>query len=313
MTIDTTHTDATATGTASANTADTYTLTVPPRRRRRRRRGAIGPLERTIRWVLMSIAMLLVLGPLVWQLTTALKGRGESTTGFPGSLIPTQPTIENFVTAFTAIPLGQYLLNSGYISAMGVTTNLILATLTGYALARINFRGRGLYIAILLATAALPFEVILVSTLLVTRGLGLQDTLIGVVLPQAVSIVSIFVMRQAFLNVPDELEEAAVVDGAGPIRLFWSIMLPSVRGSIAVVAVLGFLDSWDQFLWPLVILSDPSNYPVNVGVQFLSGAFSADQRVISAAAVIVMIPPLLVYFLMQKQVFTGLAEGALKG
>lgn len=313
MSIDTTQTDTTRTTASVRNPADTYAVVVPPKRRRRQRRGAVGPLERTVRWVLMSVAMLLVLGPLVWQLTTALKGPGESTTGFPGSLIPSQPTIDNFVTAFTAIPLGQYLLNSAYISAMGITTNLILATLTGYALARINFRGRGLYITVLLATAALPFEVIMVSTLIVTRGLGLQDTLLGVVLPQAVSIVSIFVMRQAFLNVPDELEEAAVVDGAGPIRTFWSIMLPSVRGSIAVVAVLGFLDSWDQFLWPLVILSDPSNYPVNVGVQFLSGAFSADQRVISAAAVIVMIPPLLVYFLMQKQVFTGLAEGALKG
>lgn len=313
MSIDTSQTDAKPVRATAVDRTDTYTMTVPPRRRRRQRRGSIRPLERTIRWVLMAIAMVLVLGPLVWQVTTALKGPGESTTEFPGSLIPAQPTIDNFVTAFTAIPLGQYLLNSAYISAMGVTTNLILATLTGYALARINFRGRGLYIAILLATAALPFEVIMVSTLIVTRGLGLQDTLIGVVLPQAVSIVSIFVMRQAFVNIPDELEEAAVVDGAGPIRTFWSIMLPSVRGSVAVVAVLGFLDSWDQFLWPLVILSDPSKYPVNVGVQFLAGAFSADQRVISAAAVIVMIPPLLVYFLMQRQVFTGLAEGALKG
>jgi putative chitobiose transport system permease protein len=285
----------------------------PKARRRSRRRGAIGPLERTIRWVLMIVAVTVVLGPLLWQLGTALKGAGEATVGFPGSLIPSEPTLENFVTAFTAVPLGRYLLNSGAIALLGVTFNLLLATLTGYALARIPFRGRALYIGVLLATAALPFEVILISTLLVTRGLGLQDTLLGVVLPQAVSIVSILVMRQAFLAIPDEIEEAATMDGAGAVRTFWSIMLPSVRGSIAVVAVLGFLDSWDQFLWPLVILSDPTNYPVNVGVQFLAGAFSADQRVISAAALVVMIPPLLVYFLLQKQVFTGLAEGALKG
>jgi putative chitobiose transport system permease protein len=287
--------------------------TAPPSRRRRRVPGRAGPLERTVRWTLMIIAVAVVLGPLLWQLGTALKGAGESTVGFPGSLIPSDPTLDNFVTAFTSVPLGRYLLNSAAIAAMGVTLNLVLATLTGYALARIAFRGRALYISILLATAALPFEVILISTLLVTRSLSLQDTLLGVVLPQAVSIVSIFVMRQAFLQIPNELEEAATMDGAGPIRVFWSVMLPSVRGSLAVVAVLGFLDSWDQFLWPLVILSDPANYPVNVGVQFLSGTFSADQRVISAAAVIVMIPPLLVYFLMQRQVFTGLAEGALKG
>jgi multiple sugar transport system permease protein len=194
-----------------------------------------------------------------------------------------------------------------------MATNVILATLTGYALARIPFRGRALYLTLLLATAVLPFEVILVSTLLVTRSLGLNDTLLGVVAPQAVSIIAIFVMRQAFRGIPDELADAAVVDGAGPFRVFWNVMLPSVRGSLAVVAVLGFLDAWDQFLWPLVILSDPANYPVNVGVQYLSGTFSADPRVIAAAAIVVMVPPLLVYALMQRQVFHGLAEGALKG
>ncbi|MFB9964306.1 carbohydrate ABC transporter permease [Sinosporangium siamense] len=261
----------------------------------------------------MLVALSVVLAPLLWQLSTALKGPGESTVGFPGDLIPSDPTFANFVAAFTTVPLGRYLLNSAAIAVLGVTINLVLATLTGYALARIPFRGRGLYVSVLLATAALPFEVILVSTLLVTRGLGLKDTLIGVVLPQAVSIVSIFVMRQAFIGIPNEIEEAAVMDGAGPARTFWSIMLPSVHGSVAVVAVLGFIDSWDLFLWPLVILSDPANYPVNVGVQFLSGAFSADQRVISAATLIVMAPPLLVFFLLQRQVFSGLAEGALKG
>lgn len=269
--------------------------------------------EKLIRWPLMVVAVATVLGPLLWQVGTALKSAGESAVGFPGTLLPQHPTLDNFVTAFTQIPLLRYVLNSVAISAMGMTTNLVLATLTGYALARIAFRGRNLYTMLLLATAVLPFEVILVSTMLVTRDLGLNDTLLGVVLPQAVSIVAIFVMRQAFVRIPDELAEAASIDGAGPFQVFWHVMLPSVRGSLAVVAVLGFLDSWDHFIWPLVILSDPSKYPVNVGVQYLSGTFSADQRVISAAAIVVMIPPLLVYFVLQKQVFKGLAEGALKG
>lgn len=276
-----------------------------------RQRVSVG--EAVLRWALMLIAVAIVLGPLLWQLSTALKGPGESTAGFPGSLVPSNPTLDNFVTAFTEIPLGRYLLNSTAIAAMGVTINLVLATLTGYALARIPFRGRALYMAALLATAALPFEVILVSTLLVTRDLGLQDTLLGVVLPQAVAIISIFVMRQAFLGIPDELEEAATVDGAGPFRTFLRIMLPNVKGSLAVITVLGFLDSWDVFIWPLVILSDPEKYPVNVGVQYLSGAFSADQRVISAAALVVILPPLLVYLFTQRHVFSGLAGGALKG
>jgi len=281
--------------------------------RPRRSREDPSALERGIRWTLMIIAVAVVIAPILWQLSSSLKSPGESVGEFPGSLVPENPTLGNYVKAFTSIPLPQYFANSAIISAMGVTTNLVLATLTGYALARINFRGRGLYLTALLATAALPFEVILVSTLMVTRDLRLYDTFLGVVLPQAVSIISILVMRQAFINIPAELEEAATVDGAGTFRIFWSIMLPSVRGSVAVVMVLGFLDSWDQFVWPLVVLSDTSKYPVTVGVEFLSGAFSADQRVMAAAAILVMIPPLLVFFFMQKQVFKGLAGGALKG
>ncbi|MBP2479064.1 multiple sugar transport system permease protein [Crossiella equi] len=276
-------------------------------------RPRVSPGEAVLRWALMLLALAVVLGPLLWQLGTALKGPDEATTGFPGNLVPTDPTLDNFVTAFTQIPLGRYLLNSAVLAVLGVSTNLVLATLTGYALARISFRGRGLYLAALLATAALPFEVILVSTLIVTRELGLQDTLLGVVLPQAVAVTSILVMRQAFRGIPDELEEAAVLDGAGPVRTFLRIMLPNVRGSLAVITVLGFLDSWDHFIWPLVILSSPDNYPVNVGVQYLSGAFSADQRVISAAALVVIVPPLLVYLCLQRHVFSGLAGGALKG
>lgn len=283
------------------------------RRAEPKQRERIGRGEAVLRWVLMLIAAAVVLGPLLWQVTTALKGPGESTAGFPSSLVPSEPTLDNFVTAFTQIPLARYLLNSAGIAALGVVTNLLLATLTGYALARIPFRGRNVYMAALLATAALPFEVILVSTLLVTRNLGFQDTLVGVVLPQAVSITSIFVMRQAFRGIPDELEEAATIDGAGPVRTFLRIMLPNVKGSLAVITVLGFLDSWDHFIWPLVILSSPEKYPVNVGVQYLSGAFSADQRVISAAALVVIVPPLLVYMFMQRHVFSGLAGGALKG
>lgn len=281
--------------------------------RRRYPRGQARPTEKVIRYTLMALALAAVALPLIWQLSSSLKSPGEGIGTFPGNLIPEDPTLDNYVRAWSSIPLPRYFLNSAIISSMAVVTNLVLATLTGYALARITFRGRGIYMVALLATAALPFEVILVSTLMVTRSLGLYDTFLGVVLPQAVSIISIFVMRQAFVNIPNELEEAAIVDGAGPFQIFWRVMLPSVWGSIAVVMVLGFLDSWDQFVWPLVVLSDTSKYPVTVGVEFLSGAFSADQRVIAAAAVLVMIPPLLVFFLLQKQVFRGLAGGALKG
>ncbi len=290
------------------------TMASPPKSPRRRpRRGVPRTGELVLRYGLMLVAVLSVLGPLLWQVSTSLKGPGESTTSFPAGFIPQHPTLANYQAALSDIPLAHYLLNSTLIALMSIIGNVVLATLTGYALGRMRFRGRNIYFLILLATAALPFEVILVSTLLVTRQVHLQNTFLGVVLPHAVSVMSIFVMRQAFMVLPGELEEAAVIDGANQFRVFTQIMLPSVWGSIAVVATLAFIQGWDQFIWPLVILSSQDKYPVTVGLQFLSGTFSADQRVIAAGTVLVLLPPLVVFFIMQKKMFRGLAEGALKG
>jgi putative chitobiose transport system permease protein len=265
------------------------------------------------RYAAMAVAVLAVATPLLWQLSTALKGRTEAVVGFPPTFLPAHPTFDNFLRVFADVPMARYFANSAVIATLGVLSNCVLATTAGYALARMRFRGRNAYFGALLATVVLPFEVILVSVFLIVRQIGLYDTLVGVVAPHAVTVFGIFVMRQAFIVIPRELDEAAWMDGAGEWQLFRHICLPAVRGSLAVVAVFSFIDQWDQFLWPLIALRSPDNYPVTVGLQFLSGTFSADQRVIAAGTILALAPPMVVFLFMQRYFFRGIGEGSLKG
>lgn len=278
-----------------------------PRRRRGSLPGLIG------RYVAMVMAVLVVAMPLLWQLTTALKGRGESVVGFPATFLPVHPTFDNFRRVFADVPMVRYFANSSAIAVMGVVSNCALATTAAYALARMKFRGRDAYFGALIATVVLPFEVILVSVFLIVRQIGLYDSLVGVVAPHAVTVFGIFVMRQAFIVIPREVDEAAWMDGANEWQLFRHVCLPAVRGPLAVVAVFSFIDQWDQFLWPLIALRSPDNYPVTVGLQFLSGAFSADQRVIAAGTILALAPPMLVFLVLQRFFFRGIGEGSLKG
>ena len=282
----------------------------PAPRRRRGRRHVLGLVGR---YLAMTFAVLVVITPLLWQLSTALKGRTEAVVGFPPTFLPAHPTFDNFLRVFADVPMARYFLNSSAIAAMGVLSNCVLATTAGYALARMRFRGRDAYFGALVATVVLPFEVILVSVFLIVRQIGLYDSLLGVVAPHAVTVFGIFVMRQAFVVIPRELDEAAWMDGANEWRLFRDVCLPAVRGPLAVVAVFSFIDQWDQFLWPLIALRSPDNYPVTVGLQFLSGTFSADQRVIAAGTILALAPPMLVFLVMQRFFFRGIGEGSLKG
>jgi putative chitobiose transport system permease protein len=302
-----------STGSAAETRESAVRTKTHPRPRPRRRRSGRNLLGLVARYLAMAFAVLAVATPLLWQLSTALKGRTEAVVGFPPTFLPMHPTFDNFLRVFTDVPMARYFANSAAIAAMGVVTNCVLATTAGYALARMTFRGRNAYFAALLATVVLPFEVILVSVFLIVRQVGLYDTLLGVVAPHAVTVFGIFVMRQAFIVVPRELDEAAWMDGANEWQLFRHICLPAVRGSLAVIAVFSFIDQWDQFLWPLIALRSPDNYPVTVGLQFLSGTFSADQRVIAAGTILALAPPMLVFLFMQRFFFRGIGEGSLKG
>ncbi|GLW73881.1 ABC transporter permease [Kitasatospora phosalacinea] len=280
---------------------------VPTARRVRTAAGLTG------RYLLLALVFALTVGPFLWQLSTSLKGNGERVFGYPPQLLPAHPTLHHYAEVLDTVPVLHYAGNSLVVALGSVLSNCLLGSMAGYALARMTFRGRGLAAGIFLATMIIPFESIMVSEFLVARSLHLTDTLLGVMIPGAASGLSVMLMRNAFRRLPAEVEEAAVLDGAGEWTRFWRIALPSVRGTLAAVAIFSFVFSWDDFLWPLVSLSDQSKYTLTVGIQYLSGTFTNDQRVIAAGTMMAVVPLLVLFFALQRFFFRGVGEGAVKG
>lgn len=280
------------------------------RKRRPRPRVVAGVAAR---YTLLVVVLVITVGPFLWQLSTALKGPAENVFSYPPDLLPNNPTLENFRAVADAIPVFRYIGNSLVYAVASTIGNCLFGAMAGYALARMRFRGRSGIFALLIASLVIPFEIIMVSVFLVTQQLGAVNSLVGVILPTLVTPLSIFIMRQAFLAVPPELEEAGTMDGASEWQTFSRVLLPSVRGSLAVVAIFSFMFAWDDFLWPLIVLRDPANLTLTVGIEFLSGTFSADQRLIAAGVMIAVIPLIILFVFVQKHFFRGVGEGAVKG
>lgn len=302
--------------TVLASDTDPAETGTPRNTQPKRRRGgpaAPGPGAFILRYGLLVGVLVLMMGPFAWQFITSIKGPAENIFSYPPQLIPQSPTLDNYLTVAETIPVWRYITNSLIVATASAFTNAVFGAMAGYALARLRFRGRGLAFGAFLATIIIPFEVVLVSAFLTARALGLVDTLAGVVLPTAVTGLSVLIMRTAFLALPREIEEAAVIDGASEWQRFRRIGLPAVRGSLSVVAIFSFVFAWDEFLWPLVVLSSPDNFTLTVGIQYLSGTFTSDQRVIAAGTMIAVIPLLVLFFVLQRFFFRGVGEGAVKG
>lgn len=264
------------------------------------------------RYVLLVLVATVFIGPFLLLLSTSLKSLDESLYSFPPDLIPWPPVADTLVDAWTAIPFGRYLFNSMIYVVATVPLYLVVSALAAYPLARFNFRGRQLCFYAILSTMFLSPEVMLIPRFLVVSQLGMVDSYLGVILPGVLSASGIFLLRQAFAAIPQELSDSARVDGAGEFRIFWNVMLPQVRPTLAVLAIFGFVSVWNNFVWPLVVLKDSDKYPVSLGLAYLAGTFGSDTRTAAAGAVIALVP-IVVFFLMLQKHFTEGISGAVKG
>ncbi|MGV4927477.1 carbohydrate ABC transporter permease (plasmid) [Streptomyces sp. BHT-5-2] len=279
--------------------------------RRRRRRRAGGSL--VVRYLLLFVVLALTVGPFLWQLSTSLKGPGEDLYRFPPSLLPHRPTLGNYAAVARVIPVWDFALNSLRVAVANVLTNCAGAALAGYALARLRFRGRRVALVVFVMAMLVPVESIMIAQFMTMRQLRLNDTLLGVVLPGCIGAMNVLLMRNAFAALPYEVEEAAFVDGANAWQRFVRVALPSVRGTLAVVAVFAFMGAWDDFLWPLIVLSDQSKFTLTVGLNYLHGTFANDQRLVAAGSVIAVLPLIVLFAVLQRYFFRGVEEGAVKG
>jgi multiple sugar transport system permease protein len=259
---------------------------------------------------LLAISILTVL-PLVWMLSVSLMSPGEAST-FPPPLWPSRATLANYRELFTQAGLGRYFLNS-VVLTVGVTlSSLLFNVAAGYAFAKLRFAGRDRIFKLLLGALVIPSQVAMVPLFLLLRNLGLVNTYGGIIVPALASIFGIFVVRQYALTIPDDMLEAARIDGASEFRIFRSIVVPVLRPIVITLAVFTSLAAWNDFMWPLIVLNDMDLYTLPVALASLSREHVQDNELMMAGAVLTTFPVLLVFLALQRYYIRGLTLGSVK-
>jgi putative chitobiose transport system permease protein len=287
-------------------------IRVAERSRRRATRG--GRWLRNGAWYVVLTAMALItVFPFAWMLLTSIKGPNDPITSVPPQFLPNDPTLAAYGRVWDSLPIPSYFLNSTIVAVATGLLNVLVAAMAAYPLAKMRFAGRDFVFYLLLATLIVPAQLTYIpSFILAVNVFHYYDTLAALIFPNIVSAFNIFLLRQAFRGVPDELVDAARVDGAGEWRIWWSILLPIIRPSLAAVAIFTFVTSWNDFLWPSLMLHTPEGMTLPVGLAALQGFFSSDFRSIAAGVTITVVPILLFFIVVQRYFVRGLA-GAVKG
>ncbi|WP_373529630.1 carbohydrate ABC transporter permease [Nostoc sp.] len=264
-------------------------------------------------YVLLGAIALVMLFPLLWLISTALKSPTENIFQSPPQLLPTQPTLNNFFSVWNSLPFGQYLYNSTLVSVLTVGLNLLFCALAAYPLARLSFVGRDWIFVAIVSTIMIPFQIVMIPLYILTVQLGLRNTYLGMIFPSLASAFGIFLLRQAFISVPKEIEEAARMDGSSELGLWWHIMLPAVRPALVTLAIFVFIGAWSDFLWPLIVIQDENLYTLPLGVAKLAGTFSLDWRLVAAGSVIAIAPVLLLFLFLQRYIVPTETGSGVKG
>jgi multiple sugar transport system permease protein len=267
---------------------------------------------------LRSVLIALALGagaittsfPFAWMLLSSVKPLGESRR-IPPSILPSTITFDAYVRLFTELEFARYLMNTAIVVAIGFV-GMLLVAMAGYGFAKFRFRGRNAMFLAVLATMMIPIQVTMIPTFLILNGIGLTNTLLGVAMPTLVSGFTLFLARQFMITIPDEMLEAARLDGAGEWRILRSIVLPMSKPILAVIGVLTFISGWNSFLWPLVIATDSDNYTLSVGLSLLNKELTVSPPLQMAGASLMVVPILLVFVALQRHIVRGFAMSGLK-
>jgi multiple sugar transport system permease protein len=264
-------------------------------------------------WLLLALGLVLVIGPFLWMVLGSLKTQRELLQT-PPTWVPEAPTLNNYSRLWERLDFPRYFWNSTLIAVAITACNLVFCSMVGYALAKLRFAGKNLVLVLVLGTLLVPGSVLLVPTFVLMSKLGLVDNLAAVILPAAAGPVGVFLMRQFILGIPDDLLEAARVDGAGEFHIFWRIVMPLSVPALAALAILTFLPSWNALLWPLVVLTSQEHYTLPVALAIFSrGQFQADYGLLMAGSVILVIPVIAVFLLLQRHFTQSVAMTGLKG
>lgn len=275
-----------------------------------------GGLHRNILTILLYAALTVsaaaMLFPFFWMVTTGLKSAGQVLI-FPPRWIPVPPDLENFATVWTVRPFGRWLVNSTAVAGSVTILQLISSSLAAYAFARLRFAGRDRLFLLYLGTLMVPPQVTLIPNYVLMRYLGWIDSYQALILPAAFGAFGTFLLRQFFLTIPMDLQDAARIDGANHFRIYWRIVLPLAKPALAALAIFTFVNQWNSFLWPLVITHSPGMQTVTVGLQAFQGQYGSEYQLLMAAVTLSIIPMLIVFLSLQRYFVEGIAFSGLAG
>lgn len=261
---------------------------------------------------LIAVACLLVL-PLYWMLATALK-TPEQTFALPPEWVPNPMAWDNFVRVFEEVPFGRFILNTVILVVLNILGELFAVTLVAYGFARLRFPGRSILFLLMLSTLMIPYHVTLVPRFIMFSRLGWVNTYLPLFVPAFTgSSFLIFMVRQYMMSIPFDLDEAAYIDGASRLQVFWHVILPLSRPALVLVVVFTFVGVWNDFLQPLIYLNDPNLFTISLGLSFFQDVRDTNWNLLMAGSLMASIPPLLLFFFAQRQLIGGIAIEGLKG
>jgi multiple sugar transport system permease protein len=264
-------------------------------------------------YIILTLGLVVMVGPFLWMLLGSLKPAADFLRN-PPTFLPSVATTDNYGRLFEQLDFPRFFFNSAVIALAVTVGTLVFCPMLGYALAKLRWHGKGLIMALVLATLMVPAGITLIPNFILMSNLGLVNTYPGLILPFLVGAFGVFLMRQFMLGIPDELLEAARIDGANEFKVFWSVVIPIATPVLATLAILTFLGNWNSFLYPLVMAQEPGMYTLPVALAtFATGQYQADHGMLMAGSVVLVVPVLIVFVLFQRWITEGIATTGLKG
>ena len=272
-------------------------------------------VRRIVVYTLLTLWAIMVLFPFYWMILTSFKSYGEYNSEFIPRFFTSSPTWQNYVDAFTSVPLGRYFMNTIVFTLATTALMLVVTVLAAFAFARLNFKGRDLAFALFLSLMMIPNELVVITNFITITNMDLRNTFAGLILPSVTSVFYIYLLKENFAQVPDQLYYAARVDGAGDMKFLVRVMAPICRPTIVTITILTVIECWNSYVWPRLITDDQAYFLVSNGIQEIrENGFGRDNVPAMMAAVVVISVPLIVLFLIfRKKIMAGVSRGGTKG
>lgn len=270
---------------------------------------------KAVTYIMLSIWGIIVLFPFYWMLLSSLKDYGSYNAETIPTFITLNPTFQNYVDAFVSVPLGKYFLNTTIFTLITTAAMLLVIIFAAYAFAKMNFRGKNLVFTIFLSLMMIPNELVVITNFVTISNMGLRNTFTGLILPSITSVFYIYLLKENFELVPDELYKAAKVDGTSDLKFLFKVMVPICRPTIVTVIILKVIECWNSYVWPRLITDDQNYFLVSNGIQEIreNGFGRENIPAMMAAVVVISIPLIIIYFIFHKQIMEGVSRGGTKG